>query len=70
MSAHLPAWPEDMAGSMGVACPPLTRLAEGTTNTALTGIRGFNMPPLGGAICRFVQDRPAVSEVERKQTAE
>ncbi|CAO4153232.1 hypothetical protein [Methylorubrum extorquens] len=55
---------------MGVACPPLTRLAEGTTNTALTGIRGFNMPSLGGAIGRFVQDRPAVSEVERKQTAE
>ncbi|CAO4184065.1 hypothetical protein AFFFEF_04337 [Methylorubrum extorquens] len=29
---------------MGVACPPLTRLAECTINTALTGIRGFNMP--------------------------
>jgi dTDP-4-dehydrorhamnose reductase len=57
-----------MAASIDVACPPLARL-EDATNTALTSIRGFMMPSLDSAIGRFIRDRPAVSDAERKQAA-
>jgi len=58
-----------MAASMSVACPPLVRQGEDTTNTALTSIRGLIMPSLQSAIERFVQDRCAVLDKERRQAA-
>jgi len=60
---------ERMAATMDVACPPLARLGEDATNTALTSIRGFMMPSLASAIERFVRDRPIVRDKRRQQAA-
>ncbi|MHC2020233.1 sugar nucleotide-binding protein [Methylobacterium sp. CM6247] len=59
-----------MAATMGVACPPLTRLCGGATNTALTSVRGLMMPSLDSAIDRFVRDRLAFKDQTRGQAAE